>query len=38
MVIEGGRIVDQGRHDELLGRGGLYGRLAELQFNLERAA
>ena len=38
VVLEGGRMVDQGRHDELLRRGGLYSRLAELQFNLERAA
>ena len=38
VVLDGGRIVDQGRHDELLRRGGLYSRLAELQFNLERAA
>ena len=32
VVIDEGRIVEQGRHDELVRRGGLYARLAELQF------
>ena len=32
VVLEGGRIVEQGRHDELIQRGGLYQRLCELQF------
>jgi ATP-binding cassette subfamily B protein len=32
VVIEGGRVVDEGTHDELVRRGGLYARLAELQF------
>ncbi len=32
IVMDGGRIVDQGTHTELLSRGGLYARLAELQF------
>ncbi len=32
IVMDGGRIVDQGTHTELLARGGLYARLAELQF------
>jgi ATP-binding cassette, subfamily B, bacterial len=31
-VIERGRIVEQGAHDELLARGGLYARLYEEQF------
>jgi len=32
VVMEHGRIVDVGRHPELIGRGGLYARLAALQF------
>jgi len=31
-VMDRGRIVDQGRHDELMARGGLYRRLYQLQF------
>src|SRR5690606_36723892 len=31
LVMDGGRIVEQGRHDPLLGQGGLYARLAEIQ-------
>ena len=31
-VIDHGRIVDAGKHAELIARGGLYGRLAALQF------
>lgn len=38
VVLDEGHVVDQGRHEDLLRRGGLYARLAELQFNLERAA
>ncbi|KAA5601244.1 ATP-binding cassette domain-containing protein [Blastochloris sulfoviridis] len=33
LVMEGGRIVEDGRHGELVGRGGLYARLARLQFD-----
>jgi len=32
VVMDGGRIVDQGNHDELMARNGLYARLARLQF------
>ncbi|HTN49133.1 MAG TPA: ABC transporter transmembrane domain-containing protein [Burkholderiaceae bacterium] len=31
-VLDHGGIVDSGRHSELIARGGLYGRLAALQF------
>lgn len=33
VVMDGGRIVEQGRHGELIQRGGLYARLASLQFH-----
>ena len=32
VVMDGGRIVEQGRHDALTAAGGLYARLARLQF------
>ncbi len=32
VVMDGGRVVEQGRHEELSARGGLYARLARLQF------
>jgi len=32
VVLEDGRIIDIGRHDELVARGGLYARLAAMQF------
>jgi ATP-binding cassette subfamily B protein len=32
IVMENGRIVEQGTHDELFAGGGLYSRLARLQF------
>jgi ATP-binding cassette subfamily B protein len=38
VVLDEGQVVDQGRHEDLLVRGGLYAKLAELQFNLSRAA
>ena len=37
-LMEGGRIVDAGKHDELVARGGLYARLAAMQFGLEADA
>jgi ATP-binding cassette subfamily B protein len=33
VVMEAGRIVDQGTHAELVARGGLYARLAAMQFD-----
>jgi ATP-binding cassette, subfamily B, bacterial len=35
VVMDGGRIADIGTHDELVARGGLYARLAAMQFELE---
>ncbi len=32
IVMEGGRIVESGRHADLVARGGLYAKLAKLQF------
>ena len=32
LVMEQGRIVEEGTHDSLVAKGGLYARLAELQF------
>ena len=37
-VFEAGRIVATGTHDELVGQGGLYARLARLQFTEGLAA
>ena len=33
IVFEEGRVVDQGTHDELMARGGLYAHFAKLQFD-----
>jgi ATP-binding cassette subfamily B protein len=33
VVMDEGRIVDVGKHDDLMRKGGLYAHLAELQFN-----
>ena len=38
VVIDGGRIVDIGTHHELVARGGLYARLAAMQFDLQPVA
>ncbi len=37
VVMDGGRIVDIGTHEQLVARGGLYARLAAMQFDLEQA-
>ena len=37
LVLEQGRIVEEGRHADLVRKGGLYSRLAELQFTLDAA-
>jgi ATP-binding cassette, subfamily B, bacterial len=34
IVMDGGKIVEQGKHDELIAAKGLYARLADLQFSL----
>ena len=36
VVMDGGRIVQQGTHSQLLAAGGLYARLAQLQFEAPR--
>jgi ATP-binding cassette subfamily B protein len=37
VVMDAGRVVDEGTHAELIARGGLYARLAKLQFGLQAA-
>jgi ATP-binding cassette subfamily B protein len=37
IVMDQGRIIEQGTHAELIARGGLYARLAEMQFAAEAA-
>jgi ATP-binding cassette, subfamily B, bacterial MsbA len=34
VVLEGGEIVESGRHDDLLARGGVYKKLYDMQFQL----
>jgi ATP-binding cassette subfamily B protein len=38
VVMDAGKVVDEGRHAELVARGGLYARLAQLQFGGDQAA
>jgi len=35
VVLDKGRIVERGRHDDLMRRGGLYSKLYEMQFKYE---
>ncbi|WP_375175318.1 ABC transporter ATP-binding protein [Pseudooceanicola sp.] len=35
VVMDGGRVIDEGPHEELLERGGIYARLHELQFKTD---
>jgi ATP-binding cassette subfamily B protein len=37
VVMDAGRVVEEGRHADLVARGGLYARLAELQFGAQAA-
>lgn len=37
LVLDGGRIVEQGTHADLVAAGGLYARLARLQFRADAA-
>jgi len=34
LVLDAGRVVDIGTHHELVARGGLYARLAAMQFDV----
>jgi ATP-binding cassette subfamily B protein len=38
LVMDGGRIVEEGTHRDLVARGGLYARLADLQLSVPDAA
>jgi ATP-binding cassette, subfamily B, multidrug efflux pump len=38
LVMESGRIIEQGTHDEVLGVGGVYARMCSAQFASVMAA
>jgi ATP-binding cassette subfamily B protein len=35
LVLDGGELVEQGTHAELMARSGLYARLASMQFGVQ---
>ena len=37
LVMDKGQVVDEGRHDDLIARGGLYASLYQLQFSSDRS-
>ena len=37
VVMDEGRVVEEGTHADLVAQGGLYARLAKLQFGLQAA-
>lgn len=37
LVLDGGQIIDQGTHDQLVAKGGRYAELAKLQFRMDEA-
>jgi ATP-binding cassette subfamily B protein len=37
LVVDGGRVVQRGRHHELLAAGGLYAELYRTQFQPQRS-
>jgi ATP-binding cassette subfamily B protein len=38
LVLDRGEIIEEGTHSALVARGGMYSRLAELQFRQEAGA
>ncbi|MGB3336589.1 MAG: ABC transporter transmembrane domain-containing protein [Devosia sp.] len=38
LVLDGGHIIDQGTHEQLVAKGGRYAELAKLQFRLDEVA
>jgi ABC-type multidrug transport system fused ATPase/permease subunit len=38
IVLDAGKVIEIGRHDDLVARGGLYAKLSALQFHSGEAA